>query len=95
MSARPHRPPQLRVQGFYGVRGVDDPSHREGEGEERDDLLPASPPALRDRRVFLAGRGASPSVRGCATLISSIARAGFAAYIALTFQSGLSLRTDH
>ena len=56
---RPHRPPKLRVQGLCGLRRADDPAHRLGEGEERDDAIPVSPPGRRDGGVLLAP-GAGP-----------------------------------
>src|SRR3954454_3630276 len=43
---------QLRIQSLNGVRRVDDPPHRYGKGEERNDLGPVTPPALGDCRIF-------------------------------------------
>lgn len=54
MASRPHGPSQLGVQGLDSIRGVDDFAHGRSEGEERDDLLPLSPPDLADRRIFAA-----------------------------------------
>ena len=49
-----HGAPQFGVQGFDGVRGVNDAPHSDGKGEERDDMLPVAPPALRDCRILAA-----------------------------------------
>ena len=38
------------VQALNGIGGVDDLAHRPRKGEERDDLRPVAPPALRHRR---------------------------------------------
>src|SRR3984885_1681619 len=54
MASRPHGPSQLGVQGLDSIRGVDDFAHGRSEGEERNDLLPLSPPDLADRRIFAA-----------------------------------------
>ena len=54
MTPGPNRSSQLRIQRLYGVRGVYDPADGLGECEERDDVFPIPPPALRNRRVFLA-----------------------------------------
>ena len=54
MASRPHGPSQLGVQGLDSIRGVDDFAHGRSKGEERDDLLPLSPPDLADRRIFAA-----------------------------------------
>src|SRR3954453_23912960 len=43
---------QLRIQSLNRVRRVDDPPHRYGKGEERNDLGPVAPPAPGDRRIF-------------------------------------------
>ena len=34
--------------------GVNDAPHSDGKGEERDDMLPVAPPALRDCRILAA-----------------------------------------
>lgn len=41
------------VLDAWSRRGVDDPLHAFGVGEEWDDLAPVAPPALRDRRISL------------------------------------------
>src|SRR5215217_6334188 len=56
MAARFYGATQLRVQGFDCVRGVDDPTDRDGERKERDDLGPIAPPALGDRGIFAPPR---------------------------------------
>lgn len=53
MAPCAHRPPQLRVQGFDGIRHIDDPSHAFGEGEDGNDVFAAPSPAERSRRVSL------------------------------------------
>ncbi len=42
------------VQVLNGIRGVDHFAYRRGKSEERDDLRPVAPPALRDRQEALA-----------------------------------------
>ena len=54
MASRSHGAPQFGVQGFDGVRGVNDAPHSDGKGEERDDMLPVAPPALCDCRMRAA-----------------------------------------
>ena len=53
MAARGDGPPQLGIQGLYGIRCINDPTDLAGEGKERDDFLPHSAPALADVRIFL------------------------------------------
>jgi hypothetical protein len=54
MPSCPNRAPELRIQGLYGVGGVEDPANIVREGIERDDLAPGPPPALADGGVFPA-----------------------------------------
>ena len=54
MSSGPDGTAQLRVQRLDRIRGVDDPPHAFGKGEEGDHELPVSAPALGDRRILCA-----------------------------------------
>jgi hypothetical protein len=65
MVSHSHGAPQFGVQGFDGVRGVNDAPHSDGKGEERDDMLPVAPPALRDCRIFAAPDGGVESSSAC------------------------------
>jgi hypothetical protein len=56
MPSRSHGAAQFCVQRLDGVRGVNDPAHRDGKGEERNNLFPMAPPTLRDGRIFRAPR---------------------------------------
>lgn len=50
----PERAAQLSIQGFYGVRGVQDPTNVKMKCTERHDLAPGAPPVLGDGRVAAA-----------------------------------------
>src|SRR3984893_6277604 len=54
MPSRSYGAAQFCVQRLDGVPRVNGPPHRDGKGEEWDDMLPVSSPTLRDGRVFLA-----------------------------------------
>ena len=53
MTFVPDRLPHTTVQGFDRVRRVDNVANRCREGEERNDVLPVSPPAMGDGRESL------------------------------------------
>ena len=54
MAPGPDRPAQLGIERLDGVRRIQNPPDVAGKGIERDDFAPGAPPALADRRVFLA-----------------------------------------
>ena len=54
MPSRSDGAAQFCVQRLDGVRRVNDSAHRDGKGEERNDLFPMASPTLRDGWEFLA-----------------------------------------
>ena len=55
MASRSHGAPQFGVQGFDGVRGVNDAPHSDGKKAKNGmKPLPVAPPALRDCRILAA-----------------------------------------
>jgi hypothetical protein len=53
MTSGSHRPAQFGVQCLDGVGRVNDPPYGLWERKKRNDMLPVSPPTLRDCRIFL------------------------------------------
>jgi hypothetical protein len=53
MTSGSNRAAQFGVKRLDGVRRVNDPANRGGKGKKRNDMLPVSPPTLRDGRIFL------------------------------------------
>jgi len=69
MPSRSHGAAQFGIRRLDGIRRLNDPAHRDGKGEERNNLFLMAPPTLRDGRIFLAPR---PGIKLVERLAASV-----------------------